>query len=254
MKWLYQFRMLSCHSAIKKSNCLKKNESLAKEKNNQKKKTKKPWPSRDAMAQIYERNLWGEDQQSGFYSGIGSHHPELVEPYVNAVSTFLNSFDSPLVVCDLGCGDFNIGKELVKYSKRYIAVDIVEELIEHNRQTFKEENVEFHCLDIAMDNLPNCDCALLRQVLQHLSNREIERVVRNLNDYQYLILTEHLPEEDFEPNHDIISGQGIRLKKQSGVDLLAPPFNLKVKGEKRLLRQPAQKSKGVIVTTLYMMY
>jgi len=66
-----------------------------------------------------------------------------------------------------------------------------------------------------------------------------------------VILTEHMPECDFEPNKDIISGQGIRLKKQSGVDLLAPPFNLKVKGERQLLSQPAKESKGVIETTLY---
>ncbi|WP_069133512.1 class I SAM-dependent methyltransferase [Rhodohalobacter halophilus] len=218
-----------------------------------KNKPKKPWPTKDAMAQIYEKNLWGEGQ-SGFYSGIGSHHPELVVPYVDAVSSFLSSFDPPLVICDLGCGDFNIGKELVKYSKKYMAVDIVEELIDHNRETFKEENLEFYCLDIATDELPKGDCVILRQVLQHLSNQEIKKVAEKLSAFEYVILTEHLPEGDFIPNLDIISGQGIRLKKQSGLDLLARPFNLKVKGEGRLLSQPAKESKGVIVTTLYMMY
>lgn len=206
------------------------------------------------MAQIYEMNLWGEGYQSDFYSGIGSHHPNLVKPYVEEVSSFLTTFEKPIVICDLGCGDFNIGKELVNYTKRYIAVDIVEELIEHNRQTFNEESVEFRCLDIAEDDLPIGDCALLRQVLQHLSNREIERIVRKLADYQYVILTEHLPQGKFTPNKDIISGQGIRLKKQSGVDLLAPPYNLKVKGERRLLSQPAVESKGIIVTTVYTMF
>ncbi|MFO8001069.1 MAG: class I SAM-dependent methyltransferase [Marinilabilia sp.] len=219
-------------------------------KSNQK---KKPWPTRDAMAQIYEMNLWGEGQ-SGFYSGIGSHHPELVQPYVDVVSSFLSSFDPPLVVCELGCGDFNIGKELVKHTEKYIAFDIVEELIEHNRKAFKEENVEFRCLNIAEDDLPKEDCVLLRQVLQHLSNREIEQIVRKLADYQYVILTEHVPEGNFEPNKDIISGQGIRLKKNSGVDLLAPPFDLKVKEERELLLQPAKESRGVIITTLLIMY
>jgi len=94
-----------------------------------KKKSKKPWPTRDAMMQIYEKNLWGEGE-SDFYSGIGSHHPELIKPYIEAVSSFLTSFKTPPMVCDLGCGDFNIGKELVKHTKKYIAVDIVEELIE----------------------------------------------------------------------------------------------------------------------------
>jgi SAM-dependent methyltransferase len=216
-------------------------------------KQKKPWPTRDAMAQIYEKNLWGEGE-SDFYSGIGSHHPELVEPYLDAVSSFLTSFHPPLTVCDLGCGDFNVGKELVKHTKKYIAVDIVDDLIEHNRKSYKFENVEFRCLDITEDELPEGDCALLRQVLQHLSNQEIKQIVEKLSAYKYVILTEHIPERNFEANKDIISGQGIRLKKKSGVDLLAPPFNLKIKREKQLLSVPAKEGKGDIVTVLYEMY
>ena len=214
------------------------------------KQTKKPWPTKDAMAQIYKQNLWGGDR-SEFYSGLGSHQPETVNPYIAVVSAFLKGFETPPVVCDLGCGDFNIGKELVKYSKKYIAIDIVPELIAHNRKEFKADNLEFHSLDIATDVLPSGDCAILSQVLQHLSNAEIKRVVEKLYAFKYIILTEHLPEEDFEPNKDIISGQGIRLKKQSGVNLSASPFNFKVKEEKHLLSVPSPGFKGVLVTTLY---
>ena len=213
-------------------------------------KIKKPWPTKDAMAQIYENNLWGGERFE-FYSGLGSHHPETVDQYIAVVSTFLKDLETPPVVCDLGCGDFNIGKELVQYSKRYIAVDIVPELIAHNKKEFKAANLEFHALDIATDDLPSGDCAILRQVLQHLSNAEIKRVVEKLYNLKYVILTEHLPEGDFEPNNDIISGQGIRLKKQSGVDLSAAPFNFKVKEEKQLLSVPTPGFKGVLVTTLY---
>lgn len=202
------------------------------------------------MAQIYENNLWG-GKKSEFYSGLGSHYPETVNPYIAVVSGFMKDLESPPVVCDLGCGDFNVGKELVKYCKKYIAVDIVPELVVHNKKTFKADNLEFHALDIATDDLPSGDCAILRQVLQHLSNAEIKKMVEKLYDFKYVILTEHLPEGDFEPNKDIISGQGIRLKKQSGVDLSASPFNFKAKEEKQLLSVPAPGFKGVLVTTLY---
>ena len=211
---------------------------------------KKPWPTKDAMAQIYENNLWGGNQ-SEFFSGDGSHDPELINPYLETVTSFLTAFETPPVVCDLGCGDFNIGKELVKYCKKYIAVDIVPDLIEHNKKTFKAENIEFHNLDIAEDELPSADCVILRQVLQHLSNKEIKSVVKKLYDYKYIILTEHLPEEVFEPNKDIISGQGIRLKKQSGVNLLAPPFNFKAIEETQLLSIKSSRFKGVLVTTFF---
>ncbi|MFD2434540.1 class I SAM-dependent methyltransferase [Mesonia maritima] len=211
--------------------------------------SKKPWPTKDAMAQIYENNLWGGDHAE-FYSGLGSHHPKVVKSYVEVVASFLKTFEIPPAVCDLGCGDFNIGKELVKYSETYKAIDIVPDLIAHNK-TFKQEKLEFYTLDIAKDELPSGDCAIVRQVLQHLSNNEIKKVVKKLSNYKYILLTEHLPEGDFEPNKDIISGQGIRLKKQSGVNLLAAPFYFKVKEEKRLLSIESPRFKGKLVTTLY---
>ena len=213
-------------------------------------KTKKPWPTKAAMAQIYEQNLWG-GAKSEFYSGLGSHHPETVNPYIAVVSDFLKDFETPPVVCDLGCGDFNIGRELVKYTKKYIALEIVPALIAHNKKEFKADNLEFWALDIAKDELPSGDCAILRQVLQHLSNAEIASVVEKLYAFKYVILTEHIPEGDFEPNKDIISGQGIRLKKQSGVNLSAAPFNFKAREEKQLLSGPSLGFKGVLVTTLY---
>ncbi|WP_339659640.1 class I SAM-dependent methyltransferase [uncultured Polaribacter sp.] len=214
------------------------------------KKIKKPWPTKAAMEQVYERNLWGSDA-SDFYSGDGSHQPEIVDPYVAVVHSFLTSFKTPITVCDLGCGDFNVGKELVKYSKNYIAVDIVCELIKFNKETFKSANLAFHCLDIAKDDLPKTDCVIIRQVFQHISNKEIQNIVHKLADYKYVIVTEHLPFGDFTPNIDIISGQGIRLKKQSGVVLTAPPFNFKVTSEKKLVSVGLKNNKGVILTTLY---
>ena len=214
------------------------------------KKIKKSWPTRDAMEQVYKMNLWGVDT-SDFYSGIGSHHPDIINPYIDVLKSFLTSFENPLTVCDLGCGDFNVGKELVRHSMKYSAVDIVKDLIDYNKGKFQEENLEFHCLDIAVDDLPSGDCALLRQVLQHLSNVEVQDILKKLAGFKYVILTEHLPTGDFTPNKDIISGQGIRLKKQSGLNIVAPPFNFKVKEEKQLLSITLDDFKGVIVTTFY---
>lgn len=216
----------------------------------EKNKTKKPWPTKKAMDQIYEMKLWGGGE-SDFYSGDGSHNPEIVNPYLEIVISFLTSFENPLTVCDLGCGDFNVGKELVKHTKKYVAVDIVTDLIARNKEKFKEDNLEFHCLDISKDALLSGDCALLRQVLQHLSNIEAQSILRKLTDFKYIIVTEHLPEEDFVPNKDIISGQGIRLKQQSGINVSAPPFNFSVKEERQLLSVSLNDCEGVIVTTLY---
>ena len=211
---------------------------------------KKPWPTKDAMAQIYAEKLWGGNS-TDFYSGIGSHHEQFVQPYVDAVSRFLISHQSELTVCDLGCGDFNVGRQLLDYTKRYVAVDIVEELIERNKGLFQSSKLEFQCLDIAIDELPSGDCAIVRQVLQHLSNAEVLSITQKLKDYKYVIVTEHIPLGDFEPNKDIISGQGIRFKKQSGVNLLEPPFQLQIKHMRRLTSTILDDGKGVVETLLY---
>jgi len=212
-------------------------------------KEKKPWPTKLAMEQVYERNLWGGNK-ADFYSGEGSHRPEIVNPYIAAVTAFLTSFEPPLTVCDLGCGDFNVGKELVTHTKKYIAVDIVPSLIARNKEMFKAANLEFQCLDIAVADLPSGDCAILRQVLQHLSNTEVQSIVNKLAAFKYVILTEHIPKGAFVPNKDIISGQGNRLKVQSGVNLLSPPFNFKVQEETQLSAVVLDDGKGIIVTTL----
>ncbi|MBL4642429.1 MAG: class I SAM-dependent methyltransferase [Flavobacteriaceae bacterium] len=217
------------------------------------KRLKKPWPTKAAMEQVYEMKLWG-DHSSNFYSGIGSHRPEIIAPYLKELRTFLSSFEIPLTVCDLGCGDFNVGKELVPYANKYIAVDIVTDLIAHNKEKFKDEKVVFQCLDIAVDDLPSGDCALVRQVLQHLSNSEIQGILIKLAAFKYVVLTEHLPEGSFIPNKEIISGQGTRLRKQSGVNVLAAPFNFKGKEKKQLLSIRLTDGKGIIVTTLYTIF
>ncbi|WP_299273758.1 methyltransferase domain-containing protein [uncultured Psychroserpens sp.] len=214
------------------------------------KKNKTPWPTKDVMNQIYEAHLWG-GKTFDFYSGEGSHNPKITEPYLEAVISFLKSHNNKLTVCDLGCGDFNIGKHLTSYTKTYIGVDIVNSLIERNKDQFKEDHLEFHCLNIAEDQLPKADCVIIRQVLQHLSNAEILNIVKKLNNYKYIILTEHIPSRTFTPNKDIISGQGNRLKHQSGVNLLCPPFNIKNREERILNTITTDENKSEIRTILY---
>ncbi|WP_299126771.1 methyltransferase domain-containing protein [uncultured Winogradskyella sp.] len=221
--------------------------------NTEKMKQKQPWPTKAVMQQIYEQHLWG-GKDSDFYSGFGSHEHNTVKFYIKTVSDFLKSHKSKLKVCDLGCGDFNIGKQLVPYTSKYVAIDIVETLIDRNKKLFKADNLEFHCLDISKDGLPHADGIILRQVLQHLSNKEIKRIVDKLSHYKYIIITEHIPSGNFEPNKDKIASQGIRLKQNSGVDLLAEPFNFKVKSTEFLNEIVLDNNKGRIVTNLYKVF
>jgi len=214
------------------------------------KSSKISWPTKDVMEQIYDQSLWG-GKEFDFYSGIGSHDPMMVNIYVKTVTDFLKSHDHKMTICDIGCGDFNIGQHIFKYSKKYFAIDIVEELIERNKIKFKTKNLEFLCLDIANDVLPKADVIIIRQVLQHLSNNEIQQILNRLKTCKYIILTEHLPVGDFIPNTNKIASQGIRLKQQSGVDILSAPFNFQVKKEDVLNEIILKNGSGKIKTSLF---
>jgi len=148
------------------------------------KAVKQPWPTKDAMEQVYKNHLWG-GAHADFYSGEGSHLPELVVPYIEVLATFLSSFDPPLVVCDLGCGDFNVGKELVKVHEELCGCGYCAGTYStKSRKILKKKNLTFLCLDLAADNLPSGDCAIVRQVLQHLSNAEVQRIAQKVNCFQ----------------------------------------------------------------------
>ncbi len=202
------------------------------------------------MSQIYEKKFWG-GANFDFYSGIGSHDPQITEPYIDALKKILQSFPQKLSVCDLGCGDFNVGRALVPYAATYIGIDIVPDLIDRNRALFQKPNLEFHCLDIVKDEWPKTDLVMIRQVMQHLSNVEILALVGKLKHIPFIVVTEHLPIGSFVPNKDLITGQGIRLKKKSGVDLMQAPFHLGAKNTQKILTVPYLKNQGEIVTTLY---
>lgn len=200
------------------------------------------------MGNIYRQKLWGGKNQD-FFSGQGSHSKKVVRPYLKIVSDLLNTHENSLVVCDLGCGDFNVGKNLVSYASEYIAVDVVDELIERNQKKFQSDNLSFHQLNLVDDALPKADVALVRQVLQHLSNEAIAKVTEKLKTYPYVLVTEHLPKGKFVSNNDKPTGVSTRLSKGSGVVLHDPPFNLETKETTELLR--VNYNKGVIVTWLY---
>jgi len=187
----------------------------------------------DIFKEIYKKKLWtpeNEKDENNFYSGIGSRYEEFTEVYVDKIKNFLISLPSKPSVVDLGCGDFFIGSRLREYCNKFIAIDIFEDLIEFNKKKFMNQDVDFQTLDITKDQLPSGDICFLRQVLQHLSNGHIQNFLKLMSGkYKYLIITEHLPNEEgyFEPNKDKITGPNIRIHSNSGIILTEPPFNLK---------------------------
>ena len=209
--------------------------------------------TQEVFTRIYRERFWGQsdDPEDEYFSGSGSRDRVIVESYVNAVGQFLKSFDKKPNVVDVGCGDFFIGSQIRPFCGDYIACDIVEPLIAFNKEKYKSSNVDFRVLDLTKNSLPEGDVLFSRQVLQHLSNRQIMAVLPEISrKFKYLVLTEHLPaSESFAHNLDIPSGPMFRVPINSGIVLTSPPFNLAVK-EESVLCQQAEHG-GIIQTTLY---
>lgn len=207
----------------------------------------------DIFSEIYDKNLWGqsENPQHPYFSGSGSHDKKITEVYINSVGNLLKSLPNIPNVVDLGCGDFSVGSKLRKYCNNYIACDIVSKVIDQNKIIYKNLNVDFRLINIITEKLPIGDLVFIRQVLQHLSNEQIQYLIPKLyKSYKYLVLTEHLPKTKlFVPNLDKSAGPDIRLGYNSGIILTKPPFNLKFIDDRVICE--ASESNGIIRTNLY---
>ena len=159
------------------------------------------------------------------------------------MSEFLGRFNTPVDVVDLGCGDFNVGRQIRRKAARYVGCDVVPDLISRNREMYNDLDVDFRIVDISEDDLPGGDVVIIRQVLQHLSNDAIMRVVKKLGQFRYLVQTGFVPSGDFVPNVDQPTGAYSRLARgiTSGIVLPAHPFNLQVEREELICETPEQQ-------------
>jgi SAM-dependent methyltransferase len=191
------------------------------------KKVYKSKTARDVFTNIYESNQWG-GQKGEYFSGTGSDEYNACL-YSEVVKKFIKDKNIKKVL-DLGCGDFTVGSKLQVEGVEYLGIDIVKKLVEKNRQEYGNTNVQFKCLDIISDELPDSEMCLIRQVLQHLSNGQISSILEKAKKYKYILITEHYPfiDKDIIPNKDKVHGYDIRLYYNSAVYLDLPPFNLEI--------------------------
>jgi len=102
---------------------------------------------------------------------------------------------------------------------RYTGADIVEEIIQHNKEAYQRQHVRFLRLNLVQDELPQVDLMLCRDGLVHLSFEDVFKSLNNMckSKSRYLLATTFT---DREINQDILSGQWRTL------NLERPPFNL----------------------------
>lgn len=202
-------------------------------------------PRREIFQNIYKNDTWGyiryESAHTDFYSGPGSYANELVNPYVSLVKDFISEKKIKTIV-DLGCGDFNVGSRIAPLVANYTGCDIVPELIERNKKRYGNDRCSFVCLDIVDDDLPAADLCLIREVLMHLSNKEVMQVLPKLRQYEFVLITETIRCNEEGLNKEIPHGS------YRGVSLDYPPFNMSCTEVLRL-EHPHQEN-SVVVSSL----
>ena len=181
----------------------------------------------DAFDEIYTSGGWADNSEGP--SGTGSYGP-FADHFVEFVSNLIADH-AVVSVLDIGTGDFHIGRQLCSKVDRYVAADVSQVVLDRNRSLFGHlREVDFIQLDACVDPLPAADLVLVRQVLQHLSNFEVEELLRNVegSSCRLALIVEHHPAPQglIAPNLDLPAhGPLVRTRWHSGVFLEEPPFS-----------------------------
>jgi SAM-dependent methyltransferase len=138
----------------------------------------------EAFRSIYRNNTWAMGQSK---SGPGSD-PGPTRSYRRFLKRFLRQREVRSVV-DLGCGDWT-STRLIDWSDiDYLGLDVVPEVIQGNCRQYGRPGVRFDVADLAgEDELPPADLAICKEVLQHLPNADVLRVLGKLGSFKMALL------------------------------------------------------------------
>jgi SAM-dependent methyltransferase len=178
---------------------------------------------------IYEAGEWGRDGRNEGTSGSGSS-VEGSEPYCRYLRGFLKEKNIKSVV-DVGCGDWQISGLIDWEGISYVGYDASKLVIEKNLKSHRRPNIRFVHDNFVTADLPGADLLIVKDVLQHLSVRNIKLALEQFHKFKYVIAVNDVdPVTLSAPNVDVRDG-GYRT-----LDIAAEPFN--VDGEKVLTYQP----------------
>jgi SAM-dependent methyltransferase len=171
--------------------------------------------SNNIFEAIYKSNFWSSQES---HSGGGGSHINTTTKIRKALPEVWKIYDIKTFL-DVPCGDYNWMKEVNKKGIEYIGGDIVEDMIEENNRKYRDNNISFRKLDITKDILPKVDMIFCKDCLQHLSDENVSKAIKNfVNSGSRYLFTTSYPLT--LKNWNIVDGDCRQL------NLLKPPFNL----------------------------
>ncbi len=133
---------------------------------------------------IYDTNKWGySGQPHKLSSGIGNTKTQLQE-FQNILQGYFKE-NNIKFVADLGCGIWEFEREEFN-NVLYIGIDCVKNIIDFNKEKYLDKNKsrKFIEADVLNDKyqLPNADMYIIKDTLQHLSNQNIIKLLKKVED------------------------------------------------------------------------
>lgn len=121
-------------------------------------------------------------------------------------------------VVDLGCGDWQFSRFIDWSGIRYLGIDLVDSVVRQNTEKFASATVTFRSEDILAhpEHVPGADLLIVKDVLQHLSNANVLRVLAFARKFKFAIIVNDYAKE----NVDCENGDTRPL------DITKPPFDI----------------------------
>lgn len=186
--------------------------------------------SEQVFSQVYERGIWGRDQQGNGTSGKGSTQENAMEYIV-----FLNKFikiNNIKTIVEIGCGDWEVMRHVDLTGVDYVGFDVVPSMIQDNLAKYRTSNVNFALADCIHDPLPKADLLLCKDVLNHIPNDGVFKIIQKFTNYRHVLTTSDVEAATLSSNN-----WDIDLGDWRSIDLAAWPFNLP---GKKLLIYPSE--------------
>jgi SAM-dependent methyltransferase len=174
---------------------------------------------RQTFERIYDRGSWAKGVDGTGTSGPGSTL-QSTKLYRVFLQDFLRAQGIRSVV-DAGCGDWEFAQALDWTGIDYLGLDIVASVIAGNQRQFGKANVRFAVADITRDELPPADLLIIKDVLQHLSNADIRRVLAQLPRYRHVLIVNDVEADSLTAEPADTATGGYRP-----IDVTRPPHSL----------------------------
>ena len=168
---------------------------------------------------IYESGRWG---RGGSYEGTSGSGSSLKnsEVYLAYLQGFLRERKIESVV-DAGCGDWQVSRFVDWGDASYVGYDASHMVIAKNAKAYSKYGVEFVHGNFLNIDLPGADLLIVKDVLQHLSNRNVHQAIRQFKKYKYVIIV-----NDIEPETLSALNIDIRDGDYRTLDITVEPFSV----------------------------